>query len=160
MEEASGPPRSSLIKVGFFCCGGGLKLYVFHVFCFTVNKAKSGGRQLRRQGTVNVTVPVRRIQRNSHCSQLCPHFCPVLQPVPGPFRPRSLLLLLRQRQQQQRSRPPARSRLKATWRRLCRSAARPRDGCVPQVCLGLCGPVSSGCVTFSVCEQILRLHLW
>lgn len=43
---------------------------------------------MRRQGTVNVTVPVRRIQRNSHCSQLCPQFCPSACPHPFFLRDR------------------------------------------------------------------------
>lgn len=42
----------------------------------------------------------------------------------------------------------------------CQSAARLRDGYVDRICLGLCSPVRSWCVTFSVCKQILRLHLW
>lgn len=150
LEEAFRPPLVEFDKswLVYFL----LKLYVFHMFCFTVNKAKSGGRQLRRHGTINVTVPVRRIQRNSHCSQLSLVLSCSLS---WSFSSKIVAA-----PQAAAARLATRSYLKAMCRLLCQSAAHLTDGYDSQICLGLCSPVRSWCVTFSVCKQILRLHLW
>lgn len=151
LEEAFRPPLVEFDKswlVFFFCVK---TLRVPHVLLHC-QQGKVRWQTVETSRDHHVTVPVRRIQRNSHCSQLSLVLSCSLS---WSFSSKIVAA-----PQAAAARLATRSCLKAMCRLLCQSAARLTDGYDSQICLGLCSPVRSWCVTFSVCKQILQLHLW